>query len=115
MNTTPGPWYVRRFSPEEVREANYIDIVNIPDGKLSDYPDGWLIAEIDAEHPVDIANARLIAAAPSLLEALEAVEWVAISGYDNICPSCAHFWKATGHHDDCKLQAAIQLAKGEKP
>ena len=111
MTTTPGPWYVRRFSPEEVREANYIDIVNIPDGKLSDYPNGWLIAEIDAEHPVDIANAHLLAAAPSLLEALEDIMEFSLKANKVATGRGTQVTTTIG----MMAQDAIQLAKGETP
>lgn len=68
---TPGPWYARRSVPGQTYEENYISIVNFSEGRPSDEPGRWLIAEIDAEHTVDEANAQLIAAAPDMLTALE--------------------------------------------
>lgn len=62
------------------------------------------------------ANARLIAAAPDLLAALEAVEWIAVpAGYGSFdleCPWC-DMRKSSGHTDDCQRQTAIAKARGE--
>lgn len=45
---------------------------------------------------------------------LESVEWVDIQGpvrWHSICPSCWRDWPE--HSDDCKLDAALKLARGE--
>ena len=59
------------------------------------------------------ANRHLIAAAPSLLSALEAVEWQRDEGRGYLyCPECLlHYGQ--GHMDDCALHAALLLARGE--
>lgn len=69
----------------------------------------------------------LVAAAPELLEALEAIEWVGIqitnwgsSPYnspvdespDDWCPWCGAA-RIQGHYEECVRQAAIAKAKGE--
>ena len=53
------------------------------------------------------ANARLWAAAPDLLAALKAVEWV-----DGRCPWCHTDWD---HTPDCPRQAALATAEGDTP
>lgn len=61
MSFTPGPWAIELES-----ESNSIVNRNF-DG------DEWCIAEVYRLSEIDLANARLIAAAPELLEALEAL------------------------------------------
>ncbi len=109
---TPGPWYVRRVMPDQVRESNYIDIVNVQEGKLSDYIGGWLVAEIDAEHPVDEANARLIAKAPEMLDMLKKIEWILVDMDGPVegglyCPFCFRD-KDVEHHDKCSIQVLLK-------
>lgn len=54
-------------------------------------------------------------AAPALLEALEAMEWNGngVQGDQGVCPECISY-PNEGHSKDCKLQAAIKLAKGNE-
>ena len=65
------------------------------------------------EDGLDIADARIMAAAPDLVRALLAVEWVdndtdATGRYTQHCPSCdAYFPK---HAPDCALDAALRKA-----
>ena len=59
---TPGPWIYR--SPTEYDNPHI--------GWCIDSPDSELVAEVKITATVE-ANARLIAAAPELLEALEAI------------------------------------------
>ena len=59
MKHTPGPWTI---TPEH---EDAIDI----------YGGGMVIHSIVADHPEHEANARLIAASPDLLEALEGIIW----------------------------------------
>lgn len=67
----------------------------------------------DDSRPECEANARLFAAAPELLEACEAVEWISLSAYpDEFCPRCRRF-KSEEHHPNCPLKAAIAKARGE--
>jgi len=66
---TPGPWLFKEGlwnTPEEENRGHSIGSV-IGSGETE-----WFIARID-NAPEDRANARLIAAAPELLEALKAV------------------------------------------
>lgn len=77
MKHTPGPW-IRKTS------STGVSVHVGPDGKP-------FIAKMDNIHTygrdVIEANARLIAAAPDMLEALqEAVRWDTVSGLDNEWP-----------------------------
>ena len=63
---TPGPWEAKRLLDGAL-------VVTMP---FTDGQPGWVGAEIhatDANPTESVSNARLIAAAPELLEALEAI------------------------------------------
>jgi hypothetical protein len=61
----------------------------------------------------DLANARLMAAAPLMLEALRAVEWIRDSyAKVDVCPWCMGT-RLRGHRPDCHRQAALAAAEGE--
>ena len=98
MAHTPGPWKVANWSGGEthvIQEGSGATICKMPTG----WPEEDLIC-----------NARLIAAAPELLAALEKCEWVPDAGYPR-CPACKE-WRRTGvHTDDCHLAAALAKAK----
>ena len=83
-------------------------------------PDGDLLVLTEDAHSIYIgnlegtcgtchANARLIAAAPDLVAALEAVEWHPHTLY---CPWCG-MGKEDGHADDCQRQQALAQVKAE--
>ena len=55
------------------------------------------------------ADACLIASAPLMLEALQAVEWGPDLENRRFCPCCQGF-REHGHKSDCKLDAAIKAA-----
>ena len=78
---TPGPWRIRHGDPQPWNDANKRYIPILPGSVVSvDYihatsPDGALLAVVfdpDGDTQTATANARLIAAAPDLLAALEA-------------------------------------------
>lgn len=86
---TPGPW-VMDVEAETVEGARTISMVN-----LAGRGPGIGIASTHGLHDdaEDLANARLIAAAPELLEALVAAE----SALNKIRVCCHHTaWDATG-------------------
>jgi hypothetical protein len=58
------------------------------------------------------ANARLIAAAPDLLEALKCVEWVMSGSGPRFCSDCGHD-RSRGHAKGCSVAAAIAKAEGK--
>ncbi len=85
---TPGPWRVAPF------KAGDVDIIYIQHGS------GWDTCELHGDYPEKNANARLIAAAPDLLDA-------AIDALDLAKEMGA---KGTA----AKLKAAIAKARGIK-
>lgn len=55
--------------------------------------------------------ARLFRASPLLYEALKGLEWS--QSNHRCCPACGHPM-GTGHADDCELNNALRVARGEK-
>ncbi len=96
---TPGPWVVVRTAQSQARiktlPTTDIGIETVAIIKM--YPQ-W---KTDARR---MANARLIAAAPDLLEALEAIVTLAADHGRMNLPECAGM-----------TRAAIAKAKGESP
>lgn len=112
MTHTPGPWEIELVAPSyNVGYRFHI----WPGGR-----GGWMIAAItnaskSSEDSRCEANARLIAAAPDLLEAAEAALVTLEDEYGaNYC-ECQP--DSPGHPvstcEGCKLRAAIAKAKGE--
>lgn len=74
------------------------------------------------EAQVDHATAALVAAAPAMYRALEAVEWTDLGEQGTYCPTCGawehHDWKTNRpvreHKPDCQLSAALRAARGEQ-
>lgn len=87
---TSGPWRVSDLTGDVVTATG--EIIHDRRGDFSDRSS---------------ANARLIAAVPALLEALEEVEWV--SGR---CPFCGCD-EGCDHWDECVINNALKLARGE--
>jgi hypothetical protein len=100
---TPGPWGVSAISPNIVVQHDFMGATNVQVGSASGYT-GSPFFPSDEEA---IANARLIAAAPELLEALkEAIETIKfLSTRDN----------SWGEQIVCEdLQAIVAKATGSK-
>lgn len=103
MNTkhTPGPWIATGWENT---------VVNIPDiyfgGHLTIcvYP-----ASGQAPRSEAVANARLIAAAPDLLEALEAIRARIAGEFDN--PALVKFGGLRDINEDVNTLAATTIAK----
>ena len=104
---TPGPWHINPLFDYSVNsEKKHVTMVNVSvRGK-----------ECDVDHPEAQANARLIAAAPDLLEAcklakqhLDAMRLE--SGMGNVL---LPFEKAAFEQVDTALTAAIEKAEGDK-
>jgi hypothetical protein len=87
---TPGPW---EFEPERWSESGSYRQPNV-------VANGVTIATVRVGTGCDEGNARLLAAAPALLEAAKAAySWLSAAGYDDVI--------ATGD-----LAAAINKAEG---
>jgi hypothetical protein len=67
---TPGPWSIRT---RETFIGAVVDHVTSPHGPIARMPNGSILMERQRDEVVDAANAHLIAAAPDLLAALEAI------------------------------------------
>ncbi|EHJ49557.1 hypothetical protein DFW101_3561 [Solidesulfovibrio carbinoliphilus subsp. oakridgensis] len=111
---TKGPWSVAKFDGNTVVQAEPVLAHGFP-GKVS-----WNIAIVmgtpggrDKQ-----ANARMMAAAPDLLAALEAVEWQGSMFKDlegkpyTTCPACRRA-KVEGHAPGCLIGNALAKARGE--
>lgn len=88
---TPGPWH-------HVMDGFRITIGNKKTGRTTT-PHNYMVAEIPDNSFIAEANARLIAAAPELLEALEDILSSGIGLSNRL---------------DLKARAAIAKAKGEQ-
>jgi hypothetical protein len=95
---TPGPWSIfdhHDATRINVRGPNEEFVADCADGFYSDETDDWVMAD------ESLPNARLIAAAPDLLEALEGLE---------------AYLRQTPHHnapEAAAARAAIRKAKGD--
>ena len=79
-----------------------------------------VVIDLDGDEMIayDVRNerdARLMAAAPDLLAALEAVEWVTDEDDPKrvYCPWCGNYRKPYGHSPECEREIAIAKAKGD--
>lgn len=96
---TPGPW-----------ELDGVEVYPVNGHRACD-----AICELSAGQSDDLfeANARLIAAAPELLEALERL----LEAYSSQMRSDYDYpgdpWTAEGRHDDDALQAICTIAKAK--
>lgn len=95
---TPGPWTLKPAEDGEFREPGNGDAAVVGSNLVSP----GIVWQNDEEGR---ANARLIAAAPELLEALEAVQ----AELDSGAPNIARRMHALG----VQISAAIAKAKGE--
>lgn len=96
---TPGPWHAKRH--EVIHSDSGFTVAEIFDGIR------WIPALDDWQQTIDVdvshANARLIAAAPELLEALEGALLCLVEN-------------CSGHEEEevkAKAEAAIRKARGE--
>ena len=87
-------------------------VITIND-RESDCNLGW---DTDRDADIWLQIGKLWIAAPALLAALEAVEWVRVYGPErdglNVCPWCGYD-DELGHSEDCQRQAAIAKARGD--
>lgn len=96
---TPGPWRVGPVDDTRVEDADGNEVAQI-DGDYNQ-PDTWPLME---------ANARLIAAAPDLLKALESL----LGSYTDLIQSgdCG-FWGPEEEEIIVTARAALSKARGE--
>ena len=103
LKHTPGKWYI---------DEKYPLSIMAPDGREFEPP--WLIAnampDIDGDDAPGIANARLIAAAPILLEALKGMIEAGHLGVKLNVRKSEHFsWM---NADACARKAVLQAEGG---
>lgn len=116
---TPGPWVARVDGPFVCGGDSTVVEAITEDGEyvrreiatlLVDTGDGEEGSLTFAE---DIANARLIAAAPELLAELRRLSMVSSGGFTG-CVVCNYVTEA-GHREGCSLNSAILKATGGRP
>jgi hypothetical protein len=103
---TPGPWRVDETDRVVADNAkNFL--------RTREHPE-FIVANnvyISGPRIERQANARLIAAAPEMLEALKKVEWFGKRIDEQpFCPDCGNY-KSYGHMTGCELDAAIRKAE----
>jgi hypothetical protein len=79
---TPGPWILQVYSAETTHEAHEV---------FANDPDGSYIGGVNLDNPSHVANGRLIAAAPDLLEAVKALSdrmGCGCGGDNSLCHQC---------------------------
>jgi hypothetical protein len=87
---TPGPWHA--MDPKGALNFNFVIV--------SEHREDAVVACTGGDMPEEEANARLIAAAPELLEAARlSLAWLTAAGYQDVLPTGA-------------LEAAIAKAEG---
>ena len=105
MKHTPGPWYMDYDTHDEEGPIYPAEL----NGNIKT-SDGEIVCHGAYHEP----NARLIVAAPDLLEALEAAQWCQYNDPDNgmieFCPNCRNDIKH-GHHPTCIIGKAIKKAR----
>ena len=102
---TPGPWYVGSGTYEG---RNIYSVASVTDDDGFTYQPIVASAEDDGIDCWD-ANARLIAAAPDLLEALRGM----FAMWRSVCR--AQCWEPEHLAESVRAQAAIAKATGERP
>lgn len=96
---TPGPWFIdngRAIGPKSTEDDQSYGMI---------IPVGWV--EFDPEVEAQVANQRMMAAAPELLEALQmALEWIDAVPSDTLLPAMPGF-------DRDEVNGIIAKALGE--
>lgn len=94
MAHTPGPWDYVEDGPD------YLAIMA---------PGDFQVASVGVDDN-STADARLISAAPELLEILKQVEWTGAVDGGLVCPWCGAR-RYDGHYPDCPRQLTIAKAE----
>lgn len=105
MNTqnTPGPWAI---SPQKGHNGDIATVYNTTEGWVSIHAPSWVNI---GDQKVAMANARLISAAPDLLEALQSYSLPI--DLENIALSCIEFGSEAVNRE-LRRRAAIAKAEG---
>ena len=115
MSFTPGPWF-HELHPSSMGRPQVISIQTREKFDDLEEDDDPTLAGIYSADPVDFANARLMAAAPELLEALElAAETLRrYEGYHRAKQTPESFDKAVANQKlAMQFEAVIAKARGE--
>jgi hypothetical protein len=113
---TPGPWLVRFDEDRFDSKLSVLEVIDGRDESLN-HPQGELVlarVNVSAFAPhmdEPLANARLIAAAPELLAALEAVTKAYVELVQSDYPPS---WSAEKDSEVIAARAAIAKAKGNE-
>lgn len=102
---TPSPWRARLVHSQMEDPGSTLARVGpkLPDGRQ------WMVFS-DADRGDPEADARLMAAAPQMLDALERLQWGADPGGWSKCPVCAN-GESSGHTDTCWLGVVLRMAQ----
>lgn len=114
---TPGPWRVEASGPQSQGDWHFWDVVG-PNGRIA------TVSAVAQRGPVDMdaneANARLVAAAPAMAEALRRARDMLQSiagdiedGYSLAEMRGKYVLAVLGARDAC--HSALALSRGEKP
>ena len=118
-NHTKGPWGREGhliWGPKHIESRHQNGRVLIAEVKQgSARADAMLEGGADRFGFDSEADGDLIAAAPDLLEALEAIEWTGPNDWESpsdCCPYCGKH-ERKGHADDCLIGNALKKARGD--
>lgn len=102
---TPGPWYYRPYN----EDSGYGNSADWAGQQIMGGEEDFVLATLNHDGPNDEANARLIAAAPDMYEALQTF----VSQYVDLVESGdAGFWDAEKEPKVIAARAALQKAEG---
>ena len=113
---TPGPWHFR--TKKDDRIGCFTNEIRVYAGTKKERGSDWLADCGPIHDKVRIDNARLIAAAPDMLNALESAEkYFVDSGHPDYDPEECEHLSGDGWCSGCTLveiRAAISKARGGK-
>jgi hypothetical protein len=105
---TAGPWKQLNGTSPTIIDAEKLRVCEMV----------WSASKYDDNSEMMYANARLIAAAPDLLNTLERLQWAGLQKwpsdgmYHHVCPECERS-PGEGHKEDCPIGIVMKNATGE--